>query len=76
MLKDEGIELIDSHLAVEPMLAESGLMTRRALTADEQGDLDFGLRNGRRHAGLDIGRRSRLKHGAVVAVEAMEGTDR
>ena len=50
-------------------------MTRRAPTADEQLDLAFGYRMADAIAGLDIGQTIAVKHQAVVAVEAMEGTD-
>ena len=75
VLKDEGIELIDSTLLLKPMLAEADLMTERPLTADEQGDLDFGYGVADAIAGLDVGQTIAVKHRAVVAVEAMEGTD-
>jgi DUF1009 family protein len=50
-------------------------MTARAPSADEQADLDFGYRMADAIAGLDIGQTIAVKAKAVVAVEAMEGTD-
>ena len=75
VLKDEGIELIDSTSLLKPMLASPGLMTRRPLTEDEQQDVEFGYGMADAIAGLDIGQTIAVKHRAVVAVEAMEGTD-
>jgi DUF1009 family protein len=57
------------------MLASEGVMTRRTPTDDEQKDLAFGYRMADAIAGLDIGQTIAVKHQAVVAVEAMEGTD-
>ena len=57
------------------MLACEGVMTRRGPTEDEQKDLAFGYRMADAIAGLDIGQTIAVKHQAVVAVEAMEGTD-
>ena len=51
------------------------MLTRRAPTDDEQQDFEFGYRMADAIAGLDIGQTIAVKHQAVVAVEAMEGTD-
>ena len=75
VLRDEGIELIDSTALLKPMLATAGVMTRRSPTEDEQTDFEFGYRMADAIAGLDIGQTIAVKHRAVVAVEAMEGTD-
>ena len=75
VLKDEGIELIDSTSLLKPMLASAGVMTKRSPTSEEQEDLAFGYGMADAIAGLDIGQTIAVKHRAVVAVEAMEGTD-
>ena len=51
------------------------MLTKRAPTDDEQKDFEFGYRMADAIAGLDIGQTIAVKHQAVVAVEAMEGTD-
>jgi UDP-2,3-diacylglucosamine hydrolase len=75
LLKDAGIELIDSTSLLKPMLATPGVMTRRSPSAEEQQDFDFGYGMADAIAGLDIGQTIAVKGRAVVAVEAMEGTD-
>jgi DUF1009 family protein len=75
VLHDNGIELIDSTALLQPLLARPGVLTGRAPTVDEQKDFDFGYRMADVIAGLDIGQTIAVKHQAVVAVEAMEGTD-
>jgi UDP-2,3-diacylglucosamine hydrolase len=75
VLGDEGIDLIDSTALLAPLLAKAGVLTRRAPTDEERSDLDFGCRVADAIAGLDIGQTIAVKSGAVVAVEAMEGTD-
>lgn len=75
VLKDEGIELIDSTSLLTPMLAAPGVMTRRAPTDEEQQDFELGYSMADAIAGLDIGQTVAVKQRAVVAVEAMEGTD-
>ncbi len=75
VLADRGIELIDSTTLLEPLLARAGVLTRRAPTDDERGDVEFGYRVADAIAGLDVGQTIAVKGRAVVAVEAMEGTD-
>ena len=75
LMKEHGIELMNSAKLLEPMLAAPGQLTERAPTAEEHKDLEFGCRMADAIAGLDIGQTIAVKHQAVVAVEAMEGTD-
>jgi DUF1009 family protein len=75
VLRDHGIELIDSTTLLQPLLAKPGVLTERAPTLEEQHDFEFGYRMADAIAGLDIGQTIAVKHQAVVAVEAMEGTD-
>jgi DUF1009 family protein len=75
VLKNNGIELIDSTALLGPLLARPGVMTARAPSAAEQADFEFGWRMADQIAGLDIGQTIAVKDAAVVAVEAMEGTD-
>lgn len=75
VLKDEGIELIDSTSLLKPMLAVPGVMTHREPSTEEQKDFAFGYEMADTIASLDIGQTIAVKHRAVVAVEAMEGTD-
>ena len=75
VLKQRGIELLDSTALLQPLLAGSGVLTRRAPSEMEQKDFEFGYRMADAIAGLDIGQTVAVKQQAVVAVEAMEGTD-
>ncbi len=75
VMKEKGIELLDSTTFLTPLLARPGVMSRRAPTAQEVEDLEFGYRMADAIAGLDIGQTIVVKDKAVVAVEGMEGTD-
>ena len=75
VLGEHGIELVDSTSFLRPLLARSGTLTRRGPTAEERADLQFGYRMADAIAALDIGQTIVVKDRAVVAVEAMEGTD-
>ena len=75
VMRGEGIELLDSTAFLDPLLARAGVLTERGPTDDERADFEFGYRMADAIAALDIGQTIAVKHKAVVAVEAMEGTD-
>jgi hypothetical protein len=75
VMKDHGIELLDSTAFLAPLLARPGRLAGHPLSDDERADLEFGYRMADAVAGLDIGQTIVVKDMAVVAVEAMEGTD-
>jgi DUF1009 family protein len=75
VLGKHGIGLLDSTTLLKPLLAKEGVLTRRAPNPDERADLEFGYQVADAIAGLDIGQTIAVKSAAVVAVEAMEGTD-
>ena len=75
VLRDHGIELVDSTSYLTPLLAREGVLTSRQPTDEEREDFAFGYRMADAIAGLDIGQTIAVKSAAVVAVEAMEGTD-
>jgi DUF1009 family protein len=75
VMRGEGIELLDSTAFLQPLLAREGTLTSRAPDDQERDDLTFGYRMADALAALDIGQTVAVKDKAVVAVEAMEGTD-
>lgn len=75
LMRERGVELINSAALLEPLLAGEGQLSARPVTESERKDLAFGYRMADAIAGLDIGQTIAVKHQAVVAVEAMEGTD-
>jgi DUF1009 family protein len=75
VMREHGVELLDSTAFLAPLVAKAGTLSARPLTADEQQSIDFGYGMADRIAALDIGQTIVVKSAAVVAVEAMEGTD-
>ncbi len=75
VMRDRGLELLDSTAFLQPLLAREGLLSGREPSPEEQDDLEFGYRMADTIAGVDIGQTVVVKDRAVVAVEAMEGTD-
>ena len=75
VLEENGITLLSYSPLIEPYLAAQGKLTRRGLNKSEQADIDYGRPIARKIAGMDIGQTIVVRNRAVVAVEAMEGTD-
>ena len=75
VLKDEGIELVDSTLLLKDLLAHAGILTRRKPSSDEERDMDYGRRIAAALSEHDIGQSVAIAERACIAVEAMEGTD-
>jgi DUF1009 family protein len=69
--------VFDSALALLPeVLVRAGVLTRRQPTTPELVDVDFGWDLAKKMGGLDVGQSVVVKEKAVLAVEAIEGTDR
>jgi DUF1009 family protein len=75
VLKEEGIELVDSTTFLKPLVPEAGVLTRRAPDAREAADMSYGRTIAGAIAALDLGQTVVVRDGACVAIEAMEGTD-
>ena len=73
--EEEGIQIRESTLYVPHLVANPGCYTRRKPSKQEQLDVDVGLHIAKRIGELDVGQAIVVRDGAVVAVEAMEGTD-
>jgi UDP-2,3-diacylglucosamine hydrolase len=75
VLADEGIVLENSTALLEPLLAKSGVLTRRPPSEQEKKNMEYGRAVARHLAQYDIGQTVVIAGAACVAVEAMEGTD-
>lgn len=75
VLGDEGITLESSTSLLEPLLAKSGVFTKRHPSEQENKDIEYGRAVGRHLTQFDIGQTVVIAQNACVAIEAMEGTD-
>ena len=75
-LAREGLALIDSTTFIPDHMASEGVLTRRAPTAEQQSDIAFGWPLLTQVGALDIGQAIAVREKDVIAVEAVEGTDR
>ncbi len=75
VLEESGITLVDSTSLLKPHMAAEGVMTRRGFSDHEKSDVAYGRPIAHRIASMDIGQTVVVRDQAIVAVEAMEGTD-
>ncbi|MCX5696012.1 MAG: UDP-2,3-diacylglucosamine diphosphatase LpxI [Candidatus Omnitrophica bacterium] len=70
-----GLELLDSSIFIQDLLVKKGLLTRRQPDPLVWEDINFGFELAKQVSALDIGQTVAVKEKAIVAVEALEGTD-
>jgi DUF1009 family protein len=75
VLEQAGISLVDSTSLLKPHMISEGILTRRGLSQPEKSDVEYGRPIAQRIASMDIGQTVVVRDRAIVAVEAMEGTD-
>jgi UDP-2,3-diacylglucosamine hydrolase len=74
-LADEGIEIIDTVAFSPGLLMPEGCLTKAQPDEDEWKDIEYGWRIAKEIGKLDIGQTVVVKGQAVMAIEAIEGTD-
>jgi hypothetical protein len=72
----DGVEFRSALEVCPELLAKAGNLTNRTPTAAERRDIEFGWMLAREMGRLDVGQSVMVKDRAVLAVEAIEGTDR
>jgi len=74
-LAGEGIEIIDTTKFSPHLLTPVGCLTRKKPDEEQWKDIEFGWKIAKEIGKLDIGQTVVIKGKAVMAIEAIEGTD-
>ncbi|MEN8262568.1 MAG: UDP-2,3-diacylglucosamine diphosphatase LpxI [Nitrospirota bacterium] len=74
-LEKNGIKIHKTTAFTKDLLAPEGVLTRKKPTRDDLQDIDFGWDIAKKMGKLDIGQTVVIKNKAVMAIEAIEGTD-
>ena len=72
----QSMECVSALDVCPELLVKEGLLTRRKPTAKEQVDVEFGWNLAKEMGRLDIGQSVMIRERNVLAVEAIEGTDK
>lgn len=74
-LEKEGISVCSQIDLFRELIPGPGSLAKRAPSKNEKADIEFGMSMAKGIAGLDIGQTVVVRDTAVVAVEAIDGTD-
>lgn len=75
LFAESGIELMPATDFAPELLVKKGTLTQHPLSDKQMDDVRFGWTLARQMGGLDVGQSVAVKGRAVLAVEAIEGTD-
>lgn len=74
-LEAQGFQVLDSGIFLKDWIPSAGVLSRRPPTEEERQDVTYGMSLALELNRSGIGQTVVIRRGAVVAVEAMEGTD-
>lgn len=74
-LASQGFTAFDQTALIKALMPAPGVLSKREPTAEEKQDMEFGLTMARELGRLDVGQTVVVKDKAVMALEAIEGTD-
>lgn len=72
----DGLEIMRTIDFLPHLLVEDGVLTKRKPSKQQIEDIEFGKNIALASGGLDIGQTAIVRKHAIIAVEAMEGTDK
>lgn len=75
-LASDGIQILESTLCLPQIISTEGVLTKRSPRSEEWDDIRFGFKIAKEIGRLGIGQTVVVKKQVVLAVEAVEGTDR
>lgn len=74
-LADAGIAIVPSTIFLPELLAPAGILSRRKPSKEEWQDVEYGFQIAKEIGRLDIGQCVVVRRQAVLALEAIDGTD-
>ncbi len=74
-LRKEGISVLDQTKYLKPLMPGPQIFTKEHPTEDQLRDIKFGFKAAKMIGAMDLGQTVVVKDQAVMAVEAIEGTD-
>jgi hypothetical protein len=74
-LESKRFKVLHSGAFMKSWIPEAGVLTQRIPSVEERADVEYGLKIARQLAGWRVGQTVVVKHLAIAAIEALEGTD-
>lgn len=75
LITENGMQIMDQTYALDSLYLAKGLYTKKKPTKEQEEDIAFGYDTAKELGRLDIGQTVVIKNKAVMALEAIEGTD-
>jgi DUF1009 family protein len=75
-LNKENIEVLDQTLFIKDLMAKKGVLTKLAPNEAQNIDIEYGFQIAKAMGELDIGQSVIVQNKMILAVEAIEGTDK
>ena len=74
--QDVGLSILKQDQFLKDLLPEPGILTNRKPDASQWVDIETGIATARKMANLNIGQTVVIKNQIIIAIEAIEGTDK
>lgn len=75
-LENIGITILDQTIFIKKLMVQKGVLTSVVPTEAQKLDIEYGFKIAKQMGGLDIGQSVVMKDRMIMAVEAIEGTDK
>ena len=75
-MEEIGITILDQTIFIKNLMVQKGVLTKLAPSDIQLSDIDYGFKIAKEMGGLDIGQSVIMKDRMIMAIEAIEGTDR
>ncbi len=75
-LEKVGIEVLDQTLFIKQLMVPKGVLTKNRPTEDQIRDVEYGYEVAKQIGDIDVGQSVVVKNKMVLAIEAIEGTDK
>lgn len=75
-MEEIGITILDQTIFIKNLMVQKGVLTKLAPTEAQNLDIDYGFKIAKQMGGLDIGQSVVMKDRMIMAIEAIEGTDK
>lgn len=75
-MESVGITILDQTIFIKNLMVQKGVLTKLAPTEAQNADIEYGFKIAKQMGGLDIGQSVVMKDRMIMAIEAIEGTDK
>lgn len=75
-LEKEGIEVLDQTIFIKSLMVPKGVLTSLKPTEEQIRDIEYGYEVAKQIGDIDVGQSVVIKNKMILAIEAIEGTDK